>query len=194
MFLLFILHHVLNGNWYNPSLKAGILPPKSSNSLWICWYSLAMIWLMVSGIMLSNHVFSFLNIHGGMSFARPHAYGGIPLGLCPDGAASGTALEHIPGYGQKSVETSAAFPCTQDPASHFGSWNRNLWPGCVYSARFTYLYVLADGVCIPGFWRIDSAFLSGLSGNDGYFHFPRLLYFQATAEDTSEKKKCTKTS
>lgn len=31
---------------------------------------LSMIGLMVSGIMLSNHVFSFLNIHGGMSFAR----------------------------------------------------------------------------------------------------------------------------
>ena len=26
--------------------------------------------LMISGIMLSEHVFSFLNIHGGMSFAR----------------------------------------------------------------------------------------------------------------------------
>ena len=31
---------------------------------------LPMIGLMVSGIMLSNHVFAFLNIHGGMSFAR----------------------------------------------------------------------------------------------------------------------------
>lgn len=31
---------------------------------------LSMIGLMVSGIMLSNHVFAFLNIHGGMSFAR----------------------------------------------------------------------------------------------------------------------------
>lgn len=29
-----------------------------------------MIGLMVSGIILSNHVFAFLNIHGGMSFAR----------------------------------------------------------------------------------------------------------------------------
>ena len=31
---------------------------------------LSMIGLMVSGIMLSNHVFAFLGIHGGMSFAR----------------------------------------------------------------------------------------------------------------------------
>ena len=31
---------------------------------------LAMLGLMASGIMLSNHVFAFLDIHGGMSFAR----------------------------------------------------------------------------------------------------------------------------
>ena len=30
----------------------------------------AMLGLMASGIMLSNHVFAFLDIHGGMSFAR----------------------------------------------------------------------------------------------------------------------------
>ena len=29
-----------------------------------------MIGLMVSGVMLSNHVFAFLDLHGGMSFAR----------------------------------------------------------------------------------------------------------------------------
>ena len=31
---------------------------------------LAMIGLMVSGILLSNHVFAFIDLHGGMSFAR----------------------------------------------------------------------------------------------------------------------------
>ena len=31
---------------------------------------LAMIDLMVSGILLSNHVFAFIDLHGGMSFAR----------------------------------------------------------------------------------------------------------------------------
>lgn len=70
MFLLFILHHVLNGNWYKSLFKGRYSPSQIFQFIVDLLVFLAMIWLMVSGIMLSNHVFSFLNIHGGMSFAR----------------------------------------------------------------------------------------------------------------------------
>lgn len=70
MFLLFILHHVLNGNWYKSLFKGRYTPSRIFQVVVDLLVFLAMIGLMVSGIMLSNHVFSFLNIHGGMSFAR----------------------------------------------------------------------------------------------------------------------------
>ncbi len=70
MFLLFLLHHILNGNWYKSLLKGRYTPSRIFQIIVDLLVFLAMIGLMVSGIMLSNHVFSFLNIHGGMSFAR----------------------------------------------------------------------------------------------------------------------------
>ena len=70
MFLLFILHHILNGNWYKSLFKGRYTPSRIFQVVVDLLVFLAMIGLMVSGITLSNHVFSFLNIHGGMSFAR----------------------------------------------------------------------------------------------------------------------------
>ncbi len=70
MFLLFILHHILNGNWYKSLFKRKYTPSRIFQLLVDVLVFLAMIGLMVSGIMLSNHVFAFLNIRGGISFAR----------------------------------------------------------------------------------------------------------------------------
>lgn len=70
MFLLFIAHHILNANWYKSLLHAKFSPVRIFQLIVDLLVFLAMIGLMVSGIMLSNHVFAFLNIHGGLSFAR----------------------------------------------------------------------------------------------------------------------------
>lgn len=70
MFVCFILHHILNRNWYT-SLKKGKCT--STRVIWIILNILlfaAMIGLMISGIMLSRHAFAFLSIKGSMSFAR----------------------------------------------------------------------------------------------------------------------------
>ena len=70
MFVLFIAHHVLNRNWYK-NLSRGKYPPSRVFQLAVDgMVFLAMLGLMASGIMLSNHVFAFWDIHGGMSFAR----------------------------------------------------------------------------------------------------------------------------
>lgn len=70
MFVLFILHHLLNRNWYR-SLKKGrygavrILQTAVNTLMLLC-----MLGLMVSGVILSREVFAFLPIQGGMGFAR----------------------------------------------------------------------------------------------------------------------------
>ena len=70
MFVLFIAHHVLNRNWYRNLSRGRYSPSRIFQIAVDLLVFLAMIGLMVSGIMLSNHVFAFLDIHGGMSFAR----------------------------------------------------------------------------------------------------------------------------
>lgn len=70
MFVLFIMHHILNYRWYKGLLK-GEYPPVRFLQLGInLLLFLDMLGLMVSGIMLSRYVFAFLPISGGMSFAR----------------------------------------------------------------------------------------------------------------------------
>lgn len=70
MFLLFLLHHMLNANWYKSFFKNKYPPMRIFQMLVDVLVLLAMLGLMVSGMMLSNHVFDFLNIRGHMSFAR----------------------------------------------------------------------------------------------------------------------------
>ena len=70
MFALFIAHHILNAGWWR-SLGKGRYTPARVFQLVIDLLVLpAMLGLMVSGVILSNHVFAFLPISGGMSFAR----------------------------------------------------------------------------------------------------------------------------
>lgn len=70
LFVLFILHNTLNIKWYS-NLGEGrssgfrILQTVVNLSLLLC-----MVNLMVSGMMMSRVVFSFLPIDGGMGFAR----------------------------------------------------------------------------------------------------------------------------
>ena len=70
MFLLFIAHHILNRTRYQALFRGRYTPVRVFGLVVNLLVFLAMVGLMVSGIMLSNHVFAFLNIRGGMSFAR----------------------------------------------------------------------------------------------------------------------------
>ncbi len=67
---LWIVHTVLNRKWY----KSLAVPPyhlrRSVNNIINILLLLSAIGLVVSSIMLSSYVFSFLNIDGGMDFAR----------------------------------------------------------------------------------------------------------------------------
>lgn len=70
MFVLFILHHIFNWNWYKTLFRGKQPPFRIFQLILDLAVFAAMICLMVSGIMLSNYVFEFLNLHGGMSLAR----------------------------------------------------------------------------------------------------------------------------
>lgn len=70
MFVFSVAHHFLNRNWYQSTFR-GTYTPLRVFQLILNWMLFAaMACLMVSGILLSNHVFAFLHLRGGTSLAR----------------------------------------------------------------------------------------------------------------------------
>lgn len=70
IFVLFVIHHILNGKWSRNVLKGNYTPMRIVQTFLAAAALLAMAGSMVSGVILSRHVFSFLPIQGGRSFAR----------------------------------------------------------------------------------------------------------------------------
>lgn len=70
MFALLVVHNILNLKWYKSLLKGRYTAFRVLQTALVFLVLAAMIGLMVSGIMLSRHVFSPLRISSGMSFAR----------------------------------------------------------------------------------------------------------------------------
>lgn len=83
MFVLFILHHVLNGKWFRNVLKGRYTPFRFFQTAVTILILASMAGSMVSGAILSRHALTFLPIEGGRSFGRSlHmvcAYGGFVL-------------------------------------------------------------------------------------------------------------------
>lgn len=70
MFVLFILHHLLNGSWHKNLLRGKYTPMRVLMLGIDTLVLIAMLAQMYSGIVMSRHVFSFLGIGGGMMLAR----------------------------------------------------------------------------------------------------------------------------
>ena len=70
MSALFILHHLLNGSWHKSLLRGKYNPSRILMLVIDILLFADMLGLMISGIMLSNHVFAFLGLHGSLSLAR----------------------------------------------------------------------------------------------------------------------------
>lgn len=70
MFVLFLAHHILNQGWYRALFRGKYTPVRVLQLLLNVLLTAAMLGLMISGIILSRHVFAFLPIDGGTSFAR----------------------------------------------------------------------------------------------------------------------------
>ena len=70
MFVLFILHHILNLNWYKRLFKGNYTAKRTVTLCVDILVLLAMLALMYSGIVMSSHVFAFLPIESGIALAR----------------------------------------------------------------------------------------------------------------------------
>ena len=94
MFLLFILHHILNWRWYRNLIKGRYGALRILQTIVNVLVFVSMIGLMVSGVILSREVFVFLPIDGSMSFARTLHMLASYWGLHPDECPSRPALGH----------------------------------------------------------------------------------------------------
>lgn len=70
MFVLFLLHHVLNRKWIENLAKGRWTPFRIWQTVLVVWVMASMIGSMISGIVLSRSVFAFLGIRSGQSWAR----------------------------------------------------------------------------------------------------------------------------
>ena len=70
LFVLWAVHIILNRRWYGTIFKGKYNPYRVMQTIINCCILICTIFLMISGIILSNHIFTFLNIQGGLGFAR----------------------------------------------------------------------------------------------------------------------------
>lgn len=81
MFLLFIAHHILNGRWTKNLLKGKYTALRFFQTALVVLVLFSMLGSMVSGIVLSRHLLSFIPSFIGSSLARElhmlSAYGGF---------------------------------------------------------------------------------------------------------------------
>lgn len=70
LFVLFVIHHILNMNWYKAISKGKYSPYRVFILVLNVLLTLCVIALMASGIMMSKHIFAFMDINSGLSYAR----------------------------------------------------------------------------------------------------------------------------
>lgn len=70
IFILFVLHHILNWGWVKALTKGRYTAYRMLQTILVLLVFLSMIGCMVSGIILSQEVFVFLGITIGISWAR----------------------------------------------------------------------------------------------------------------------------
>ena len=70
LFVLWVVHLVLNRAWIKGMLKGKYNALRIARTVINCGVILCVLLLIVSGIILSNHLFAWLEIESGASFAR----------------------------------------------------------------------------------------------------------------------------
>lgn len=70
MFCLFVFHHILNWSWHRNLAKGRYTPLRVLQTAVDILVLLSMLGLMISGVIMSREVFSFLPLSGGTGFAR----------------------------------------------------------------------------------------------------------------------------
>ena len=70
LFVLWGVHIALNHRWYSAIFRGKYNPYRVMQTVINCCILICTIFLMISGIILSNYLFTFLNIQSGLGFAR----------------------------------------------------------------------------------------------------------------------------
>lgn len=70
LFVLFLLHNVLNFKWYTSFFKGKYTALRIAQTIINLFSFIFLVAQAISGIVLSNHLFSFLNIENGFALAR----------------------------------------------------------------------------------------------------------------------------
>jgi hypothetical protein len=70
MFVLFVVHHLLNWSWIKNIFKGKYSAFRIVQLILVVFISVCMISSMVSGIILSKHIFKALSIYSGKALAR----------------------------------------------------------------------------------------------------------------------------
>lgn len=70
MFVLLVLHHILNGKWSKALFKGKYTAIRIIQTVLVATVLICMLGSMISGVMLSRYAFAFLPINAGHSFAR----------------------------------------------------------------------------------------------------------------------------
>ena len=70
LFVLWGVHIALNRRWYSAIFRSKYNPYRVMQTFNNCGILICTIFLMISGIILSNQLFTFLNIQSGLGFAR----------------------------------------------------------------------------------------------------------------------------
>ena len=70
LFVLWAVHITLNHRWYSALFRGKYNARRILQTVINCGILICVIFLMISGIILSNHIFTFLGIESGLGFAR----------------------------------------------------------------------------------------------------------------------------
>ena len=70
MFLLFVVHHIMNAAWCRNLFKGKYSPARIVMTVTDLLLAIIMVALPVSGVIMSRYAFSFLQITGGVGMAR----------------------------------------------------------------------------------------------------------------------------
>ncbi len=113
---------------------------------------LDMLGLMVSGVILSNHVCAFLPIQGGMSFARTLHMLASFWGFLLMALHLGLHWNVFFGDGPKSAGFSEALPAADYCAERPGRGGGALWNLRLFPPGFAHIPVFANAFCILRFY------------------------------------------
>lgn len=101
MFVLFVIHHILNFGWWKSFVKGKYTPSRAFGVALTLLLLLDMAMLVYSGIRMSDVVFAFLGIKGGMILARQLHLFASHWGLILMSAHLGLHMEQFFGIGKK---------------------------------------------------------------------------------------------